>query len=257
MPGLAWRRPPHACAQVSSATGTITTLSGIPNLCNGFAGNGVPAVAAKYSYPRSISISSVDVSITIADTGNYLVRKIVPISKTGIVTTVAGQPGQFVASGDGGPATSAVLASPTIVHANVGDGGNTYVACADGAQSTIRMVTYQPLPVPLSPPPPRPPSPAFTTTPGSIFTFAGSAPSSAVPLQEEQLANLIGLSKPQGVAVLPDGSVLIADANLKLVLKVAAGTNVVSLFAGTYGESGYAGKCGVGWVGGRVGLRFD
>lgn len=232
-------RPPPIHTQVSAATGIITTLSGIPNTCS-YAGNGVPAVAVRYYNPRSISISPIDGSLIIADSSNYIVRRIAPVAKTGTVTTVAGQPGLSAAPfGDGGPATSAVLAFPVLINANAGD-GSIFIA-STGGQNVIRRV-FQPPPVTFSPPPPRPPSPPFVSIPGTIFTFAGSGPPNSAPLQEEQVANLISLSKPQGVLVLPDGAVLIADALLKVVLKVAAGTNIVSIFAGTYGESGYAGQ---------------
>ena len=88
---------PHATAQV------ITTIAGSDCV---FRGDGGLAVSAPLGWVTAVTVDSSG-NVFAADYYNNLVVKISP---TGVLTIVAGN--QFYGfSGDGGPATAAVLAS--------------------------------------------------------------------------------------------------------------------------------------------------
>lgn len=95
-------------------------------------GDGGPAVFATLSYPKALTLDTHG-NLYIADFGSARVRKVSP-DRT--ITTVAGT-GVDGFSGDGGPATSAQLSSPTGVA--VDSAGNLYIA--DGPNARIRRVS--------------------------------------------------------------------------------------------------------------------
>src|SRR5437016_4530659 len=88
--------------KVTSASGTITTVAG--NGTSGFSGDGGPATLAALTSPAGVDLDSAG-ELFIADYGANRVRR---VSAGEIITTVAGtgSPGY---SGDGGPATAAML----------------------------------------------------------------------------------------------------------------------------------------------------
>ena len=98
-----------------SASGIITTVAGNgPSCpvtdCGGFSGDGGPATSASLNGPSDVAVDAAG-NLFIADSGNNRIRK---VSASGIITTFVGN-GSFGFSGDGGPATSATLRSPTDV----------------------------------------------------------------------------------------------------------------------------------------------
>ena len=99
--------------------GIITTVAGNGNA--GYSGDGGPATSASLTDPDGVAVGP-DGSIYIADSGNNRIRRVGP---DGIITTVAGN-GNSGYSGDGGPATSASLATPDGVA--VGPDGSIYIA---------------------------------------------------------------------------------------------------------------------------------
>jgi len=109
---------------------TISRIGG--TYTQGFSGDGGPATSAKLSLPRGITVDSAN-NIYFCDTGNERVRRIDAVSQ--IITTVAGN-GVSAFGGDGGPATSANLSSPTGVVAD--SAGNIYIA--DTNNQCIRYV---------------------------------------------------------------------------------------------------------------------
>jgi uncharacterized protein (TIGR03437 family) len=114
--------------------GVISTVAGSGS--TGFAGDGGPATAAKFSWGFNGHLGiAVDSSgnLYIPDLSNQRVRKVDP---TGIVTTVAGS-GVRGNSGDGGPATSAGLTDPIAVA--VDPSGNLYIA--EFAGNRVRKVS--------------------------------------------------------------------------------------------------------------------
>lgn len=111
--------------------GIITTVAG--NGVLGYSGDGGPATSAKLYYPVGVAVDLAG-NLYIADSSNLRVRKVTP---GGIITTVAGNGTGGISSGDGGPATSAVLSYPYGVA--VDQSGNLYIS--DSLSYTIRRVT--------------------------------------------------------------------------------------------------------------------
>ena len=99
--------------------GVITTIAG--NGLGVYSGDGGQAASASLNNPTGVAVDSIG-NIYIADTNNSRIRK---VGIDGVITTVAGG-GSFGSLGDGGPATSASLASPFGVA--VDSIGNIYIA---------------------------------------------------------------------------------------------------------------------------------
>jgi len=110
--------------------GTVTVVAGTG--VQGYSGDGGPAVNARLNSPYGLSVDGQG-NLYFADYNNYRIRKISP---DGIITTVAGN-GLYGFSGDGGPATSAMLALPWGV--TVDGQGNLFIADTDN--NRIRKVT--------------------------------------------------------------------------------------------------------------------
>ncbi|MCC6131478.1 MAG: hypothetical protein IT186_16290, partial [Acidobacteria bacterium] len=128
----------YALRRVDTGTGIITTVAGKMGTM-GFAGDGGPATAALFSSPSGIAVDRSG-NVFVADSTNYRVRKI--DAETGVIRTVAGN-GTRGTTGDGGPATQAMLDYPTSVL--VDSSGNLFiaaervrrVAAATGVISTV------------------------------------------------------------------------------------------------------------------------
>jgi sugar lactone lactonase YvrE len=121
------------------SSGIITTVAG-SGKSTGFAplGDGGPATSAALGGPVGVAVDSAG-NLYIADSGlnssfspTSWVRK---VDTSGTITTVAGGAGMGF-SGDGGPATSAMLNSPNGLA--VDGAGNLYIA--DTQNHRIRMV---------------------------------------------------------------------------------------------------------------------
>jgi YD repeat-containing protein len=170
-----------------SPTGIITTVAGTGGACfptDSPCGDGGPATAAQFQIVRGVAVGP-DGSLYIADYAR--VRRVSP---AGIITTVAGTgtvtgsgiPGF---SGDGGPATAAQFS--TVVGIAMGPDGSLYIA--DTFNARVRRVG---------------PDGIITTVAGTgIRVFSGDGgPASAA-----------GFEQPLKVAVGPDGSLYIIDAD--------------------------------------------
>ncbi len=109
--------------------GVITTYAG-----NGLAlfnGDNLPATRASFS-PGAIALDPTG-NLYIADQSSFRIRRVSP---QGIITTFPGN-GSMIASGDGGPATSAGFNSITGLAAD--RSGNVYIG--EGSLGTIRKVS--------------------------------------------------------------------------------------------------------------------
>jgi hypothetical protein len=113
-----------------SPTGVITTVAGTGT--QGFSGDNGPATSANLSIPFGVAPTP-DGGFLIVDVGNQRIRK---VSAAGIITTVAGT-GTAGYSGDGGPATSAMIANPHNVVAD--SSGGFYIA--DASNERVRYVS--------------------------------------------------------------------------------------------------------------------
>jgi RHS repeat-associated protein len=198
--------------------GIITTVAGIGGKDHtGYTGDGGPATEAQLFAPHDVAVAA-DGSFYIADEENYRIRRVGP---DGIITTVAGAPewdpgGYWVGgySGDGGPATEAMLDGPMGVA--VGSDGSIYVA--DAWNNRIRRVGSD----------------------GIITTVAGTGTQGFAG--DDGPATEARLSRPYDVAVAADGSLYIADF-LNARIRRVAPDGIITTVAGT-GEKGYSGDGG-------------
>jgi len=240
--------------------GTISTIAGTG--VQGYSGDSGPAISAKLSGPAGVAVDAAG-NFYIADQGNHVVRK---ITTDGIIHTIAGT-GANGFSGDGGPATSAMLNDPEDV---VIDGQNnlyiTFITtnrvrkvAADGTITTIAgtgVLGYNGDGVPAV-------GAEFGNPTGLALDAAGNiyiADENNRRLREITLSGTIltvagngtfysgagrtatsaALFSPQSVSVDHSGNIYFPDKNA--VLKVDAGGHL-SLFAGI-GLAGFSGDGG-------------
>lgn len=172
----------------------------------GYSGDGGPATSAQLSYANSVYVDAKN-NVFIADTNNQVVREVT----NGIITTIAGIPGQNGYAGDGGPATSAKLNFPSGI---AKDGaGNLYIA--DQYNLRVREIN------------------AVT---GVITTFAGNGGGG---FSGDGIATQNTLYYPTGVWADVNGNVFIADqANERL--RWVNGAGMMTTIAGN-GSGGYSG----------------
>src|SRR5262249_29052303 len=163
---------------VAVSVGVITTVAGTGD--SGFGGDGGPATGAALAQPYAVAADAAG-NLFIADWGNHRVRRV--DAATGVITTVAGS-GVEGYGGDGGPATSAFLASPNGVA--VDGAGNVLIA--DTNNQRIRRVD------------------AVT---GIITTVAGTGVVGSGG--DGGTATAATLGGPTGVAVDAAGNLFIAD----------------------------------------------
>jgi uncharacterized protein (TIGR03437 family) len=190
-----------------SSGGIITTVAG--SGANGFSGDGGPATSASMDQPRGVAVDSSG-NLFFADYYNERIRK---VSSGGVITTVAGN-GKFGFAGDGGPATSASLNSPTGVALDAS--GNLYIADRDNQR--IRKVSAS----------------------GIITTFAGNGTASFSG--DGGPAASAALNYPTSVAVDASGNLFIIDRENHRVRKVSA-NGVITTVAGN-GTASFSGDGG-------------
>src|SRR5271157_2250007 len=184
--------------------GTITTVAG--NGTNGFSGDGGPATSAWLYQPHGVLVDSAG-NLYIADYCNNRVRKVTG----GTITTIAGN-GNSGFSGDGGPATSASIFSPSGMA--VDSAGNLYIA--DDGNRRVRKVTGGTI---------------ATIAGNGLYRYSGDGgPSTSA-----------SLNSPNGVAVDSAGNLYIADTYNDRIRKVSGGTITTVAGNGTNGFSGDGG----------------
>ena len=182
--------------------GIITTVAG--NGTMGFGGDGGLATEASLYNPLGMAVDSSG-NLFIADSNNYRVRKVDP---QGIITTVAGS-GKGGFSGDGGPAISANLLSPTGVAVDFA--GNLYIA--DEYNYRIRKVD----------------------TRGVMSTVAGNG--TAAFAGDGGPAIAASLNNPFGICVDGAANLFIADASNDRVRKVDAQGIITTVAGNGTGDS--------------------
>ena len=194
--------------KVAAASGIITTVAGSSG---GSLDDGSPATSAQLQTPTGVAVDAAG-NLFIADADDNRIRQVT--AATGIITTAAGTGGPGF-SGDGGPATSVQLSTPTGVAIDAA--GNLFIADADDHR--IRQVA-----------------------PGGIIsTVAGTG--TAGFLGDDGLATTARLQTPTGVAVDAAGNLFIADADNNRVRRVAVDTGIITTVAGT-GTAGFSGDDG-------------
>lgn len=181
----------------------MQTLAGNGTL--GYRGDAAAAPGATLATPSGVAYDRAG-NLYIADASNNVVRE---VDTTGIIHTVAGSGGQGFA-GDGGPATAALLDTPTGIAVDANN--NLYIA--DSHNQRIRMVDAQ----------------------GVISTVAGTG--TAGYSGDGGPATSAKLFRPEAVAVDAAGDLYIADTGNYRIRRVSNGT--ISTVAGD-GEQIYSG----------------
>ena len=193
--------------RVDAATGLITTFAG-GGAPSGGIGDGLPATAAVLDLPVGVVVDPAG-NFFIAERGGNRVRK---VDTAGIITTYAGT-GAGGSSGDGGPATAALLQGPLAIAL---DGeGNLYIA---GRDDRVRKVDPG----------------------GQITTFAGGGPGPGHGDGGPAVA--ASLNRPEGLAVDRLGNLYIGEAGANRVRKVDP-SGIITTHAGT-GTGGFSGDGG-------------
>ncbi len=241
--------------RIVDTTGTINTVAG--SGAQGLGGDGGSPTAAVLNLPVGVSVDGSG-NVLIADTGNQRVR----IVSAGVIQTLAGGGN----GGDGGAATSAILAGPYAVAED--SAGNLYIA--DQGNNRIRKLTGTTITTvagtgsvgytgdtgPATSATLNAPSSVVVDGSGNIFigdngnlvvrrvdaisgvitTVAGNG-SSCYPTTstcgDTGPATSASLTSPQNIALDANGNLYIADYFAFKVRKVSALTQIISTIAGT------------------------
>ncbi|MBK8024992.1 MAG: hypothetical protein IPK19_27155 [Chloroflexi bacterium] len=194
--------------------GVITTVAGNGTL--GFGGDGGLATEAAFAAPVAVAVSA-DGALIIADNFNNRIRR---VGTDGIINTIVGN-GEFGFSGDGGPATAAMLQYPEDVA--VSSDGSLYIP--DMWNHRIRRVG---------------PDGIITTVAGNGSQGFGG---------DGGPATAASLAVPQGVAVGADGVLYIADWDNHRIRRVGSGGIITTIAGdGTAGFGGDGGPATEAWL---------
>ncbi len=214
--------------RVDRETGVINTIAGGGAAANGpFSGDGGPASAATLNQPHRLVIDTAG-NLYFSDTYNNRIRRVE--FGSGIITTMAGSgsvanapgvaaPGAY--SGDGGPATAAMLNGPQGVA--IDRRGNLFIA--DTSNNRVRRVSLGN---------------------GIISTVAGGGSAG-----DGGPATAAAIAAPQGVAVDVNGNLFITDS-FHRIRKVDAVSGVITTVAGN-GSSEFSGDGGRATAAGLAG----
>ena len=201
--------------EVAAGSGTMSTIAGSASGTSGLTGDGGPAAAALLNAPRGAAADAAG-NLYIADTGNNRIQEIAKASGTqfgqqmsgGDMYTIAGSAsGTSGISGDGGPASAALLNGPQAVTAD--GSGNLYVAdtlnnrvqevaVAGGTQWSAAM------------------------TAADIYTVAGSASGATGDSGDGGPATAALIQNTTGIAVDPAGDLFVTNATNDRLREVTA-----------------------------------
>jgi hypothetical protein len=186
--------------------GVINTIAGGREV--GYNVDSGPAAGADFNNPYGI-VTDVNGNLYIADRENHIIRK---ISTDGNISTIAGIAKQAGYSGDGGPATSARLNGPQNIA--IDTDGTIYFS---DNEAVIRKISG-----------------------GTITTIAGTGHGGFTGDGGPAIdAKLMG---PRGIAIMPDGSLVFADAGNNRIRRIT-NDGKIDTIAGT-GSAGYSGDGG-------------
>ena len=190
--------------------GVIETVAGTGEA--GYSGDGGPAKLATFHQPHEIRFDRQG-DLYVVDMQNHVVRKIE--IATGVIRTVAGT-GKAGYSGDGGPATQAMLRQPHSIQ--FGPDGRLYIC--DIGNHVVRRVDVES---------------------GTIKTFAGTGK----PGRTLDGAEVVGtpLNGPRSIDFDAKGDLWLATREGNQVFRIAMDRGVYVHVAGS-GESGFSGNGG-------------
>ena len=188
-------------------TGVVSTLAGSPG-AYGFA-DGTGATA-RFGFPKGVAADKAG-NLFVADAGTHVIRK---VTSSGVVTTLAGSPGQY--GFVDGPGAQARFHQPDGVATD--DAGNVYVS--DGFNDAIRKIS-----------------------PGGVVSTLAASPKSDVsfPRGSDAIARI---AAPIGLDVDTAGDIYVANGGGGTVLKVSPSGTATSI-AGYLGFNGSADGTGV------------
>ncbi len=194
-------------------SGLISTIAGNGQLST--SGDGAAATAASLAAPRGLAVHPAG-SLYVVEFNGNVVRK---VSTAGVISRVAGT-GAWGFSGDGGPATSATLASPSGLA--IDSSGNLYIA--DYNNQRIRRVDT---------------SGVISTIAGDGYAGIGGSGGPAFSAR---------LNLPYRIAFDPSGNLLIADSGNNIVRRIQATSGVVTAngIISTIAGNGQTGSSGDG-----------
>ncbi len=197
------------CRQVKkiSPSGIITIFVGTGT--TGSSGDGGPAILATIGAPTALATDRWG-NLYIADDEYNVIRK---VNTAGIISTIAGDASVVGGgySGDGGPATLALLSSPADIA--IDSLGNIFIA--DAGNNVIRKIS----------------------TSGIITRIAGNG--LWVYSGDGGPAISAGIIAPRGIAVDKKGNIYATD-NINSCVRQISTTGIITRFAGTT-SSGYSG----------------
>lgn len=202
-----------------SGNGRVRRIDVFGNISNyagstwGYSGDGAPATNAQMNRPYGLALDDAG-NLFIADTGNNAIRRV--DGSTGVITTVAGGNG-YGSTGDGGPATDALLSSPEGV--TVDNDGNVYIA--DTFSHRLRVVD------------------AAT---GIISTVAGGGPNGWPDFGDGGPATDAQLNAPADVSIDGGGRIYVAEKFGQRIRRIRADGTIRTLSGtGVYGFAGDGG----------------
>jgi trimeric autotransporter adhesin len=204
---------PFPSSRLPLALNTIRTFAGTGY--GSYGGDGGQANAAELYAPQGLAVDGYTGNVYIVDRLNSCIRM---VSKSGIITTVAGTGKSTGYSGDGGPATSSLLNFPDGVSLDT-NAGVMYMYISDTSNHRIRMVRT-----------------------GIITTIAGNG---AIGFSGDGgPAIAASLSSPSKTAIDPlSRNVYIADSGNARIRMVAVKNGFISTVVGN-GQFGYTGDGG-------------
>jgi sugar lactone lactonase YvrE len=197
-------------------TGSLSVMS--PGEINTLAGDGCPIdgacptgglIPATISHGLKLpSGAATDAAgnIYISDTENSRILKVSPDGNT--IITIAGSDGTSGSSGDGGPATMALISAPYAIA--VDGSGNIFFA--DTGNNAIREINV---------------------TTNKISTIAGTLSGAPGFGGDGNAATSASLASPQGFTFDVNGNLYIADTGNSRIRKVDSSTGIITTIAGT------------------------
>jgi len=200
----------HRVRRLDLKSQVISTFAGSGQ--KGYSGDGGPALEASLNEPYEVRFDTAG-NLYFAEMQNHVVRRV--DAKTRVITTVAGT-GTAGFSGDGGPATRALLRQP---HSIAFDAEGRLLIC-DIGNLRIRRVNLQT---------------------GIIETWAGTGEKKPTP----DGAPLAGtpLNGPRAISVDPAGNLYLVLREGNAVYRIDARAGRIYHLAGT-GENGHTGDGG-------------
>jgi trimeric autotransporter adhesin len=211
---------------------TITTYAGTGGI--GYTGDNGPATAAQFNNPLGGTAMDASNNLYIADPNNWCVRK---VNSAGVITTFAGAGATATALGDGGPATAALIMTPSAVAVDAA--GNVYIV---DYNQRIRKVT---------------PAGIISTVAGN-GTAGSSGDNGPATAAQINLATGIALS-PGGIALDKSGNIYISDYGNSKVRMISVTSGKITTFAGngTAGSTGDGSPATAAELQNPSGIAFD